>query len=63
MEFVQIVKDTKNHENKGSRFKFNFQTTSKTKLCDSNTKTKKLKTRTQDVQNKHENISLLCSHM
>jgi hypothetical protein len=26
-------------------------------------KQKKLKTRTQDVQNKHENISLLCSHM
>jgi hypothetical protein len=36
-------------------FKFNFQTKNKTRLCDS-------KTRTQDVQNKCENESLLCKH-
>jgi len=35
------------------RSKFNFQTRNKTKLCD-------LKTRTQNVQDKRENKSLLC---
>ncbi len=42
------------------RFKFHFETTNKTKLYDSKTKTKKLKIETQDVQNKCENKSLLC---
>ncbi len=37
------------------RSKFNFQTKNKTRLCDS-------KTKTQDVQNKCENGSLLCKH-
>jgi hypothetical protein len=40
--------------------KFNFQTMNKTKLCDLKKRTQKLKTKTQHVQNKHGNKSLLC---
>jgi hypothetical protein len=43
--------------------KFNFQTRNKIRLCDSKTRAQKLKTKTQDVQNKCENGSLLCYHM
>jgi hypothetical protein len=32
----------------------------KTKLCDSKTRIQEHKTRIRDVQNKHENKSLLC---
>jgi hypothetical protein len=55
MEFVQIIKDMKIHKNKGLKqsFKFNFHTRNKTRLCNS-------KKRTQDVQEKCENGSLLC---
>jgi hypothetical protein len=30
------------------------------RLCDSKTRTQKLRTKTRGVQNKHENKSLLC---
>ncbi len=55
MEFVQIITNTNNHNNKNlkKKFKSNFQTSNKTRLCDS-------KIRTQDVHNKHEDGSLLC---
>jgi hypothetical protein len=39
---------------------FNFQKRNKTKLYDSKIKTQKLRTRTQDMQNKRENKYLLC---
>jgi hypothetical protein len=42
------------------RSEFNFKKMNKTKLCDSKTITQELRTRTQDVQSKHENIYLLC---
>ncbi len=42
------------------RYKSNFQTRNKTRLCDSKIRTQKHKTRTRDVQNKRENESLLC---
>jgi hypothetical protein len=42
------------------RSKFNFQRRNKTRLCDSKIRTQELRTKTQDVQNKCENISLLC---
>jgi len=39
---------------------FNFQTRNKTRLIDSNTRTQELKVKTQDVQDKCENLFLLC---
>jgi hypothetical protein len=45
------------------RSKSNLQTRNKTRLCNSKTKTQGLITRTCDVQNKRENIYLLCYHM
>jgi len=42
------------------KFKSNFQIRNKIRLCDSKTKTQKLRTKTWNVQNKHENGSLLC---
>jgi hypothetical protein len=44
------------------RFKFNFQTRNKTRLCDSKTKTQKLRTRIQDMQHKCENGYLLLTY-
>ncbi len=43
------------------RFKFKGHK-NKTRLCDSKTKTKNLRIKTQDVQNKRENKSLLCQN-
>ncbi len=40
--------------------KSNFQTRNKTRLCDSKIKTQELRTRTRNVQDQHENGSLLC---
>jgi len=42
------------------RFKFNFQTRNKTRLCDSKKKTQNIKTRIQDVHDKSEDKYLLC---
>ncbi len=42
------------------KFQSNLQTRNKTRLCDSKTKTCEPWTKTQDVQDKHENGSLLC---
>ncbi len=42
------------------KFKSNFQTRNKTKLCDSKTKTQNLRTKTQDVHYKCEDKFLLC---
>jgi hypothetical protein len=44
---------------KGKVDKSNFQTRNKTRLCDLKTITQELKIRTQKLQYKHENISLL----
>jgi hypothetical protein len=60
-----IVGDYQRHENPQEqrlkeRSKFNFQTNNKTRLCDSKIITHELRTRTQDVQDKHANEYLLC---
>ncbi len=55
------VKNT--HEQRlNERSKSNFQTRNQTKLCDSKIKTQELqiRTRTRNVQDKHENKFLLC---
>jgi len=44
------------------RFKFNFQTMNKTRLCDSKTKTQELRTITQNMQHKRENGYLLLTY-
>ncbi len=54
MEFVQIVKDTKNHKNKGLKKGISL-TFKQNKICDSKTKTQESKIRTWDVQNRCEN--------
>jgi hypothetical protein len=45
MEFVQIVKDTKNHKNKGLKKGISL-TFKQNKICDSKTKTQESKIRT-----------------
>jgi hypothetical protein len=42
------------------KFKSNFQTRNKTRLCDSKTNTQDLITRTRDVHDKREDKYLLC---
>jgi hypothetical protein len=42
------------------RFKSNFQTRNKLKLCDSKIRIQEQRIISQDVQNKRENKSLLC---
>jgi len=43
--------------------KSNFQIRNKTRLCNSKTRTRELKIRKWDVQDKCENKFLLCQHM
>jgi hypothetical protein len=42
------------------KFKSNFQTRNKIRLCDSKTKIQELRIRIENVQDKHENGYLLC---
>jgi hypothetical protein len=56
------VKDKKNHDNKGWRegLSLIFKQRTKQNYVIQKQKTQKLRTRTWDVQNKHENMYLLC---